>query len=39
VEGFYLIFAPFLPCLFWGLFMRAKWKAQVQAEAKATKSD
>mmetsp|Transcript_16238 Transcript_16238/g.61868 ORF Transcript_16238/g.61868 Transcript_16238/m.61868 type:complete len:82 (+) Transcript_16238:291-536(+) len=39
VEGFYLIFAPFLPCLVWGLVMRSVWHAERRQKAKADKAD
>uniref|UniRef100_A0A7S1ZN45 Uncharacterized protein n=1 Tax=Ditylum brightwellii TaxID=49249 RepID=A0A7S1ZN45_9STRA len=29
LEGIYLIFIPFIPCLLWSLIVRAKWKGQL----------
>eukprot|EP00565_Helicotheca_tamesis_P001635 CAMPEP_0185739346 /NCGR_PEP_ID=MMETSP1171-20130828/35233_1 /TAXON_ID=374046 /ORGANISM="Helicotheca tamensis, Strain CCMP826" /LENGTH=128 /DNA_ID=CAMNT_0028410881 /DNA_START=93 /DNA_END=479 /DNA_ORIENTATION=+ len=29
LEGIYLIFIPFIPCLLWSLIVRQKWKQQL----------
>ena len=35
VAGFYIIFAPFAPCLLWSLFVRSRWLAdKAEAEVK-----
>ena len=26
VEGYWIIFSPFLPCLLWALVVRARWR-------------
>ncbi|ETV84589.1 hypothetical protein H257_03755 [Aphanomyces astaci] len=31
VEGFYIVFAPFLPCLLWSLVVRRNWLAKEAA--------
>lgn len=32
VEGFYLVFAPFAPCLLWSVYMRSRWLRERGAE-------
>jgi len=32
VEGFYIIFSPFLPCLLWSLVVRSKWLKQEKSK-------
>ena len=39
VEGFFVIFTPFVPSLAWVLLVRSKWKAKLAAESKSAKSD
>ena len=38
VEGFWIIFAPFVPCLVWALLIRAKWLAKLGAVEKEKKT-
>ena len=33
-KGLYMIFAPFIPCLFWSLIIRNVWKKTLSLEEK-----
>ncbi|CAK5145438.1 unnamed protein product [Aphanomyces euteiches] len=39
VEGFYIVFAPFVPCLLWSLVVRKNWLAKQAEAVKETKKD
>jgi hypothetical protein len=32
VDGFYIVFAPFLPCFLWSLLVRQRWLAVRSAD-------
>ncbi|GLE04809.1 hypothetical protein PINS_up013788 [Pythium insidiosum] len=38
VEGFYVVVAPFLPCLVWSLIVRSRWLRE-RKEADATTTE
>lgn len=35
VEGFWIIFSPFLPCFLWSLVARRRWKQEMISKSKA----
>ncbi|KAF0682530.1 Aste57867_25328 [Aphanomyces stellatus] len=42
VEGFYIVFAPFIPCLLWSLVVRQNWlkkEAAIAIDKDAKKND
>ncbi|OQR95544.1 hypothetical protein THRCLA_22119 [Thraustotheca clavata] len=39
VEGFYIVFSPFLPCFLWSLVVRHNWIKKEAAIEKETKKD
>mmetsp|Transcript_21854 Transcript_21854/g.28319 ORF Transcript_21854/g.28319 Transcript_21854/m.28319 type:complete len:80 (-) Transcript_21854:1431-1670(-) len=39
VQGFYLIFCPFLPASLWCVIVRRKWLLAASAEDKAKKTE
>ncbi len=39
VKGWWIALAPFPPCLLWSLVVRARWQANMAAEAKKSKEE
>ncbi|ETW00674.1 hypothetical protein H310_07237 [Aphanomyces invadans] len=39
VEGFYIVFAPFVPCLLWSLVVRRNWLAKEALAVESKKTE